>query len=347
MRTKNLLIGTLVLGLAALSAVYFRQETPVAAPAKSPLIPHDTLKNLQSLSIKANNRTVTIALENDGSWVVKEKFGLPADVENRLQPLLLSLQKAENLGLLTSNPKRLEKLGLADSSLTLKGKEGNPLVLEIGKPTDDGAGSSARWQGEPQAIRTSFQGYLESDPTAWMDPVLWTVKAEDIKAFHFTFADGKVDFARSEKGKPFDGKEGSVLEELANNLAVLRIQDAVAKDDKDAVKAFAKTWSIQIELFDGAKLTATFAKLTGTTPNEMPKLFVRAQHSDAKQKTNLLGAKAEFQAPSWLAEQIPDSLADFKKKVEPPVAKPGENGPNAGPVINLGAPGTAPIPLGK
>ena len=352
MRNKTLLLGTLALGLTALALLNLKPQDAADAGTKSPLVATEILAQPKSLTVKANGKSTTIEKAADGAWVVKEKFGLPVDVENRLRPLVQALQKAENLGVLTSNPKRLEKLGLADSALSVTGENGKVFAAEIGKATDDGAGLSMRLQGETAAIRTSFNGYLESDPTNWMDSVLFNGKPEDIKAIAFTWADGQQSFARPEKGKPFGGKEGPTVEDIVNALAIMRASDAAAKGDQEAAKAFARSWTVKLELFDGSTVTAVFAKGAAGAPNEPPKLFTRVSHSDPKHVANAMGAKAEFLSQPWLSEQLPASLADFKKRVSPPAESSGQApAPQLGNFPGLGLPGgNAPVlapPSGK
>ena len=340
MRNKTLLIGTLVLGLAALALLNFKPQDAATEAPKSPLVPASILADPKSVTVKANGRSTTVEKSADGSWAVKEKFGLPVDVENRLRPLVVALQKAENLGLLTSNPKRLEKLGLADSSVSVTGADGKVFAAEIGKATDDGVGLAMRLQGETSAIRTNFNGYLEADPTNWMDSVLFNGKPEEIKAISFAWADGQRSFARPEKGKPFEGKEGAVVEDIVNALAIMRASDAAAKGDREAAAAFAKSWTVKLELFDGSTVTAVFAKGPAGAPNEQPKLFTRVSHSDPKHISNVMAAKAEFLSQPWLSEQLPASAADFKKRVDPPAEAPGQPAaPQLGNFQGLSLPG--------
>ncbi len=340
MRNRTLLIGTLALGLAALALLNLKPQDGAGEAPKGPLVPAAILANPKSLTVKANGRSTTVERAADGAWTVKDKFGLPVDVENRLRPLVLALQKAENLGPLTSNPKRLEKLGLADGSISVTADDGKVFTAEVGKATDDGAGLAMRLQGEAGAIRTSFNGYLEADPTNWMDSVLFNGKPEDIKAIAFTWADGQKSFARPEKGKPFGGKEGPTVEDIVNALAIMRASDAAAKGDKEAATAFAKSWTVKLELFDGSTVTAVFAKGPAGAPNEQPKLFTRVSHSDPKHVANAMAAKAEFLSQPWLSEQLPASFADFKKRVEPPPEAPAAPGaPQLGNFQGLSLPG--------
>jgi hypothetical protein len=337
MRNKNLLIATLVLGLAAFAAVRLTREAPKAEAEKKPLVEAALLDGAKALTIKANNKNVTVEKSADG-WTVKEKFGLPVDVENRLVPLIRGLQKANNFGLLTANPKRLEKLGLADSSLTIVGPDDKKTTIQFGKQTEDGLGSSARLAGQEFAVRTDFTGYLEGDPLSWVDLTLFSAKQAEVKSIAFEWKDGKAEFARKAQGAPFEGKEASAIEEIVATLSTVRAAEAVALDDKDVAKA-VRSSQVKLALFDGSAVTLTFAKLAAATPNEQPKAFVTVTHSDPKHPANALAKKAAFVAASWLAEQVPGSLADFKKGQQP-AAEP------AAPTIQIPGPApTVPSPL--
>lgn len=331
MRNKNLLIATLVLGLVAFAAVRLTREAPKADDAKQPLVAAAVLDGARSLTVKAGNKSVTLEKTPEG-WTVKEKLGLPADVENRLLPLIRGLQKASNLGQLTANPKRLERLALADSSLTLVGDDGKPLTIQFGKQTEDGLGASARLPGQDFAIRTDFTGYLEGDPLSWVDLTLFASKPTEIKTIDFEWSDGKASFSRKAVGALFEGKDGPTVEDIVATLATVRAADAVAADDKDAAKA-VRAAQVKLTLFDGAMVTLTFAKVGGATPNEQPKTYVRVAHSDPKHPANATAKKAAFVAAAWLAEQVPASLADFRKGQQPAAETPA-------PVIQI--PGPAP-----
>ena len=332
MRNKNLLIATLVLGLLALAAVRLTREAPKAEAEKKPLVEAGLLDGAKSLTVTANNKSVTVEKSADG-WTVKEKLGLPADVENRLLPLIRGLQKANNFGQLTANPKRLEKLGLADSSLTIVGPDDKKTTIQFGKQTEDGLGASARLVGQDFAIRTDFTGYLEGDPLSWVDLTLFATKPAEIKSIGFEWKDGKASFSRKELGAPFEGKEGQAVEDIVATLATVRAADAVALDDKDIAKA-VRSAAVKLTLFDGSSVTLTFAKLAGVAPNDQGKTFVRVEHSDPKHKANAIAVKAAFIAAPWLAEQVPSSLADFKKAQQQPAAEP------TAPTIQI--PGPAP-----
>jgi hypothetical protein len=328
MRNKNLLIVTLVLGLIAFAAVRLTREAPKTEAGKQPLVEAALLDGAKSLTIKANNKSVTVEKSADG-WTVKEKLSLPADVENRLLPLIRGLQKANNFGQLTANPKRLEKLGLADASLTLVGPDGKPTTIQFGKQTEDGLGASARLAGQEFAVRTDFTGYLEGDPLSWVDLTLFITPPAEIKSISFVWKDGQAEFARQAKGTLFDGKEGPAVEDIVMTLATVRAADAVALDDKDVAKA-VRSSQVKLTLFDGTVATLTFANLAGTAPTEPGKTFVRVEHSDPKHKANATAKLANFVAAPWLAEQVPGSLADFKKAQQAPAAE--------------GAPSTIQIP---
>ncbi len=320
MRNKTLLVGTLVLGLVTLITLNIKNTSGDAKTTTQPLIDKDILNRPSRLVIKSGGKTSTIEYLN-GDWVIKERFDVPVDVENRLLPLIASLQKTENFGLLTSNPKRIEKLNLSDALILITGENGKTFAAEIGKPTDDALGNAMRIQGETSAIRTNFTGYIEADPAAWLNPILYSVKPEDIKSVTFKLADGKSVFAKAEKNKKFNDKENPWLEEFVLNLSTLRIIDAQGKGSTTTEQAFKQPSVIIFELFDGSAITTTWAKEANPESKE-PKYFVRVQHSDPQNKINQVAQKADFLCPSWLMEQIPVSTADLNKRLNPPNENP-------------------------
>lgn len=315
MRNKTLLIAALVLGLLAFAALRLTRETADAAPAQTPLVDPAVLGGLKSVTIKSGPRSVTVVKTGE-AWTVAERFGLPADVENRLLPLIRGLQKARQHGQLTANPKRLEKLGLSDSSVTLATADGRSVVIEFGKPTEDGLGNAARLAGQAFAIRTDFATHLEGDAASWVDLTLFSAKPADIKTIALTWKDGRVELSRKAAGAPFEGKDAAALDEIIGTLATFRAADAVAKNDADAAKA-PRSVEVKLTTFAGATATLAFAKLASAQPNAPGKLFVRVTHSDPKHPANAADKLAVFTAPAWLSEQLPASLADFRKAGQP------------------------------
>ena len=144
MRPTKLLLLALALGAAALVSLQLRRTDDATAETKTALVPTAVLDGARALTItlKPTGKAVTVEKGADGVWTVKEKHGLPADLENRLIPLFRALQKAENFGVLTANPKRIEKLNL-DSALRLTAADGKVTELTFGKTTDDGLGAAA------------------------------------------------------------------------------------------------------------------------------------------------------------------------------------------------------------
>ena len=316
MRNKTLLVGTLLLGLLTLVVLNIKKTSDDVKTITKPLIDKDILNRPSRVVIKSGGKTSTIEQLN-GIWVIKERFDVPVDVENRLLPLISSLQKTESFGVLTSNPKRIEKLNLSDALILITGENGKTFAAEIGKPTDDALGNAMRIQGETSAIRTNFTGYIEADPAAWLNPILYSVKPEDIKSVTFKFTDGKTVFTKAEKDKKFNDKENPWLEEFVLNLSTVRIIDAQGKGSPLTEQAFKQPSIIIFELFDGSAITTNWAKESSPESKES-KYFVRAQHSDPQNKINQVGQKADFLCPSWLMEQIPASIADLNKRLNPP-----------------------------
>jgi hypothetical protein len=311
MRNKTLLIATLLMGVGALVTVRLTREAPTDTPVRKPLVAAAMLDAVRTMTIKANNKSVTL-VKGEAGWTVKEKHNLPADLENRLLPLIRGLQKAGDFGLLTANPKRLEKLGLTDSVITLMAADGKATTLAFGKQTEDGLGASARLNEEQHAIRTDFTGYLEGDPAAWADLTLFSARPAEIMSIKLEWKDGQASFARKEVGALFEGKEGATAEDIVSALATVRAADALPKDDKEAAGA-RRTARITLGLFDGASVVITLDSVATAKPGESARAFVTVAHSDPKHQANAVAKLATFVAAPWMTEQVPPSLADFRR----------------------------------
>jgi hypothetical protein len=316
MRNKSLFIGTLLLGLITFLTLKFNKPNEESKLQSQTLIDKDIINHPARVVIKNNGKTSTVERVND-DWVIKERFNLPVDIENRFLPLISALQKTQNFGLLTSNPKRIEKLNLADTVILIAGENGKVFAAEIGKVTDDALGNVMRIQGETSVIRTDFNGYVEADPTAWINPILYSVKPEDIKSVTFKFSNEDNSFTRSEKGKKFNDKDNPWLEDFVLNLATLRFIDVQGKGSATTEAAFKKSITLIFDLFDGTSITTTWAKESIPDSKES-KCFVRVQHSNPTNKINWVSQKAEFLCPSWLMEQLPSSTAELTKKLSQP-----------------------------
>ena len=321
MRNRTLLLFTLALGLVALALVFTGRETAPAAPEPRPLVPADLLADLRAIEVTANGKTARVERAEQG-WVVPARFNLPVDTENRLRPLLQSLRSTKVLGVLTADPRRIARLGLEGSSLRLEGAGGQAWSAEFGRTTDDGLGAAVRLAGAKEALSTGFLGYLEGDPANWIDPVLFTTKPEEIRAIALAFPDGsRLRLERAKDGGQLQGAEPKLLaaaEDLLASLATVRIGDAVARDDAEAVAALAKPFVAELTLRDGATVTLRLAKAAAGKPGEPPRGWLSPAHSDPGHPLNRQAARALFTCPPWLADQIPGSAAELARRMDPP-----------------------------
>jgi len=330
MRHRTLLLTTLGLGAVALALLWLEPPAEPAAPEEQPLVPAGLLADLRALEVTSGGKTTRLERAPEG-WVVPARFGLRADAENRLRPLLQALRGAKTLGTLTADPRRIERLGLADGAVRLEGADGKSWKVELGRMTDDGAGVAARPEGEKAALRTTFAGHLEGDPANWFDPVLLAANADDVLVLALAFPDGSsVRLTREKAGEPLKGADAPTVAaagELLLSLANLRAGDAVAKDDAPAKAALAKPLVAELTLAGGAKATLTLGRAAGA-PGAPPAGWMTVAHSDPSHPANAAAAKALFVCQPWLAEQIPGSAKELAARGRPPETPPG------GPVID-------------
>lgn len=335
MRNRTLLLSTLALGLVALALVFTGRETPPPPATTRPLVPAELLADLQAIEVTANGKTARVE-RTEAGWVVKARFGLPVDGDNRLRPLLQSLRSAKVQGVLTADPRRIARLGLEGSLVRLEGADGKSWSAEFGRTTDDGLGAAVRLVGAKEALATNFLGYLEGDPANWIDPVLFAAKPGEVRALALTFPDGsKLRVERAKAGEPFQGAEPKLIaaaEEIAGALVTLRVADAVARDDREAVAALAKPFVAELTLWSGAAVTVRLAKAPGGKAEEPPRGWLTAAHSDPTHPLNRQAERALFTCPTWLAAGIPASVAELAKQMEPPAGGAAPGGPGEAPI---------------
>jgi len=326
MRHRTLLLTTLGLGAVALALLWLEPPAETAAPEEKPLVPAALLADLRAVEVTAGGKTARLERSAEG-WVVPARFGLRVDAENRLRPLLQALRGARTLGTLTSDPRRIERLGLAENAIRLEGADGKSWKLELGRMTDDGAGVAVRPEGETSALRSTFAGHLEGDPANWFDPMLLSANADDVLALALTFPDGSsVRLTRDKAGEPLKGADAPTLAaagELLLSLANLRAGDAVAKDDAAAKAALAKPLVAELTLAGGAKATLTLGRGPAGAPGAPPAAWMTAAHSDPTHPANAAAARALFVCPPWLAEQIPATAKELAARGQPPAPGPG------------------------
>lgn len=323
MRNRTLLLSTLALGLIALALAFTGRESAPPTPAARALVPAELLADLRAIEVSSGGKTAR-AERTERGWVVPARFGLPVDADNRLRPLLQSLRNAKALGTLTSDPRRLARLGLEGNTVRLEGADGKVWSAEFGRTTDNGVGSAVRLVGAKEALATNFLGYLEGDPANWIDPVLFAAKPEDVRALALTFPDGsKLRVERAKAGEALVGAEPKLLaaaEDLLNYIVTIRAADAVARDDAAANAALAKALVAEMTLWSGPTVTLRLARDSASKPGEPTRGWMTASHSDPKHPLNRQAETALFTCPPWLAEQVATSATELAKRLDPPPA---------------------------
>jgi hypothetical protein len=332
MRHRTLLLTTLGLGAVALALLWLEPSREPAGADERPLVPAALLADLRAIEITSGGKTTRLERSPEG-WVVPARFGLRADANERLRPLLQSLRSAKTAGILTADPARLARLGLEDNAIKLEGTDGKSLKISMGRMTDDGLGVAARPEGENPALRTTFSGHLEGDPANWIDPMLFSVNADEVLGLALNFPDGStVKLTREKSGEPMKGADAATLAaagELMMSLANLRAGDAVSKDDPAAKAALAQPVVAELWLPGGAKVTLRLGRGPAPAPGNPPTGWMTVSHSDPAHPVNAAAAKALFTCQPWLVEQMPTSAKELAARGQPPQEVPGA------PIINV------------
>lgn len=145
MKTKPLFIAVCVLAVLTAFAWWRggRSATHPEATASltgQKLLSPDVLRAAARIRLSAANdeRSVLLAKQPDGSWILPEYHGMPVDFE-KLSHFTRNLLEGEVARHVTSNPERLARLELGKHRVVLLGEDGRSLwELEAGSNRDGG-----------------------------------------------------------------------------------------------------------------------------------------------------------------------------------------------------------------
>ncbi len=334
MKLKTLLLVVAILAALSLAAYYLqRPSAPVGADPRTnqPLLDSRILDKTARIRIAEQGKTVVLARQPDGSWIVPAYYDLPADF-SKLGHFIDDLSAAKVQRLATQNPGRLARLEFKDASVALLDPAGHPLwTLTLGREAE-GGGRFVRFDDEKKGYLASLNLFLDSTPKNWADTLLIDVKPDDIAGVEIAFADGapvvatrakKEDAWASENAPSGQRIKGERVTSLLSSFSSLRFQDTSDLSAPDVDAAHKRSRTVRLTTFDHKILTVEL----GRNPEE--------KIADA--------AKAAKNAPAAVAspaENAPATGETAAGNSSPAVAvlpaeKPGEAKPEtipAGPV---------------
>ena len=273
MKLKPLALVVAVLALAA-GLVYWRGNAPVADPSADPrvgqpLVAADILGRIRGLRVVSGGQTVTLAADKDGQhWNVPDYYALPADF-GKLVTLVESLRSAKVTRFVTALPEKIDRLGFTGDLVELRDADAKPLLsLHLGKNAESG-GRFVRLGDEKKAYLVELDAWLDAVAKNWARSQLLDLKAENVAALEFRFADGSTLAAKrnadatawTADGLP-EGKElkAASVDSLVAQLASLRLTETSEPTAPDAVAAREHAQTVVVTLKDGTSYTVALGR---------------------------------------------------------------------------------------
>ena len=109
-----------------------------------------------SIRLSDQGKSVDVARDSAGLWVVKSYYDMPVDF-SKLSQFVNDLVAAKVDRFVTASPDRLSRLEFNDSKIDLKDKDGKSVwAITLGKTPDSGVGRFFEFASEQKAFLTGL-----------------------------------------------------------------------------------------------------------------------------------------------------------------------------------------------
>ena len=339
MKLKTLVLVVAILAVLSFVAYYLqRPPAPTGADPRidQPVFNPTVLEKTAKIHLTDQGKTVVLARQPDGKWIVPSYYDLPADF-SKLSRFIDDLSSAKIQRLVTRNPERLTRMEFKDASIALLDSADKTLwTLTLGKDAE-GGGRFVRFDDEKKGYQANLALVLDSTPKNWADTLLIELKPDDIAEVQITFGeDAPVAATRAKKdaawvaGKAPAGQriKSDRITSLLDSFTSLRFQDTSDFIDANVEAARKHSRIVKLTTFDRKAITIEI----GRKPEE--KKVIDAPKPDGTRKTAAepaaapatvgAGAKTPPAAavPGSAEAAAPDVAA--ANPVTPPPAKPEE-----------------------
>jgi hypothetical protein len=259
--------------LAVLSALVFfaqRPQKPAALDPRTgqPVFDVKVLEKAARIRLTDQGKTVSLAKQPNGIWLVSSYYDLPADF-TKLGRFLDDLSSAKIQRLVMRTSERLARLEFKDTSIALLDPAGKSIwQLTLGKDAE-GGGRFVRFADEPKGYLANLSIFLDSDGKNWADSQLLSLKSDDLSAIEIAFAGGdSVMATRANKedawttGKAPAGQriKGDRITSLLGSFTSLRFQDTSDLTDANAEAARKNSRTVRLTTFDHRTITVQLGR---------------------------------------------------------------------------------------
>lgn len=266
------LVVALLLAACGLAWWLQRPAPPAAADPRvgQPLLAADLAGRAAQLRLTDQGKSVTIAKDASGAWVVPAYHDFPADLP-KLSRFLSDLTEARLQRLVTARADRLARLDFKDTAIQLIDAGGGQLwSVALGK-TAEGGGRYVRFGNEDKAYHANLNAWLDLEPKNWADAALLALKPDDIARLEIGFADPAQPALTVSRAKKEDAWTAADLPagkrlktdrvaSVLSSLVSLRFTDTDPPDDEKAAAARAHQRTIRLTTFGGLTYTVALGR---------------------------------------------------------------------------------------
>ena len=271
MKLKTLLLSVAILTVLSAVAYFLQRPAPPANPDSrigQPLLDAKAVEKAARIRLTDQGKTVLLAKQADGKWLVSSYFDLPADFA-KLGRFIDDLATFKIQRLVTQNPERLTRLEFKDTAIALLDSADKVVwTLTLGKDAE-GGGRFVRFGDEKKGYLANLSLYLDSTAKNWADSLLVDLKPDDIAGVELTFDDGApVTATRAKKedawaaGAAPAGQriKSDRITSLLSSFTSLRFEDTAELTDANVDAARKHSRTVKLTTFDHKVVTVDLGR---------------------------------------------------------------------------------------
>lgn len=186
MNLRNLSILTGILAIIAVAILVYENATKPELVTSLPsgettLLTDERMAPTATIIVKGSDKKETrIVTDKKGRWMVENHHNLPVDFA-KLSRLLGGIRDANLLRFVTRNPDKASQLQIDQSSVTLLDDKGELIrKIRFGK-TGKNQGTFVALDDHPEVYLSSFNGFVDGDPSAWANKQLVDAQPADVR----------------------------------------------------------------------------------------------------------------------------------------------------------------------
>lgn len=346
MNLRNLSILTGILAIIAVAILVFENATKPELVTSLPsgettLLTDERMAPTATLIVKGSDKKETrIVTDKKGRWMVENHHNLPVDFA-KLSRLLSGIRDASLLRFVTRNPDKASQLQIDQTSVTLLDDKDQVIrKIRFGK-TGKNQGTFVALDDQPEVYLSSFNGFVDGDPSAWANKQLIDAQPTDVRkaTMRWKAADGASTSLTAEREKAeeafavSDAPDGATFktEKLDSVLqSILSARYSSVEPASDPMPGILENpIEITLSLFDDRSYAFTIGRKPDApqaaepeqaeTPTPPQPSWMHIVSADGEDPINSWMQKLAFQYGAWLLDNLPKSPDEFLDIPEPPV----------------------------